>query len=619
MTGAGGGASYPVCGHLQHRPSRTLGPVDDTELVHQARGGSRAAWGEIYDRYADQLHDYCYTILRDRHEAEDALHDAFMAAAGRLDQLRDPARLRPWLYAICRTQALGRARRRGRVVPTEEVVGVSGGPGATATPPVGPAERAEQSELARLVQDAAGGLAPRDRSVLALHLRHGLDGADLGEALGVDAHHANVLLSRVRDQVERSLGALLVARTGRQECPELDRILAGWDGGLTPLLRKRVARHVDNCATCGERRRRVASPLALLAGAPVVAAPPSLRERVLDGVVHISSSGPGQGQGRGRSSPPAGAPGRRRALAAAGAAAALVLGGLAVLASGRDDPESNAVVASGPGTTTTTTTPAGPDDTTTSTPGATVASGGTTPPTTPMVGTQLPGTTTTTATPGTTSPVTTIPPAAPVVVIDTPALDFGTAGTSGQVRFTNGGGQGLAWTVTSPLGALAVSPASGVLAPGAQASVTVALDRIGAPEGPLAVDLTVGGTGVSSGATVAAKAVPVRAEVDHVPVVGDLATERPRVVFGSSTCGSTRATAVVSDESPVTVVLSWRQAVGSTTEATMGALGGGRYGTSIGPVPTPGGGDVTWWVTATDARGNQTRSADRVLPVATAC
>jgi hypothetical protein len=98
-----------------------------------------------------------------------------------------------------------------------------------------------------------------------------------------------------------------------------------------------------------------------------------------------------------------------------------------------------------------------------------------------------------------------------------------------------------------------------------------------------------------------------------------LATERPRIVFASSTCATTRATAAVSDESALTVVLSWRQAVGPLTDVSMGALGGGRYGGSIGPVPTPGGGDVTWWVTATDARGNRTRSADRLLPVSTAC
>ena len=69
-------------------------PMDDAALVEAARGGDGTAWAGIYDRYADKLHDHCHRILRDRDEAADALHDAFIAAARNLHQLRDPARLR---------------------------------------------------------------------------------------------------------------------------------------------------------------------------------------------------------------------------------------------------------------------------------------------------------------------------------------------------------------------------------------------------------------------------------------------------------------------------------------------------------------------------------------------
>lgn len=54
----------------------------------------------IYDSYADRLHDYCCGILRDRDDAAHCVQDVFCIAAGRMSQLRDPAKLRPWLYAI---------------------------------------------------------------------------------------------------------------------------------------------------------------------------------------------------------------------------------------------------------------------------------------------------------------------------------------------------------------------------------------------------------------------------------------------------------------------------------------------------------------------------------------
>ena len=259
---------------------------DDAELVRAATAGDRGAFAAIYDRYADRLHDFCWSVLRDRDEAADATQDAFLVAAERLGQLRDPERLRPWLYAVARSQALRRVRARSRVAPEEEMTELP-------DPASGPEQAAERSDLRELVWNAAAGLSERDRALLDLHLRHGLEGAELGQAMGVEPGHAYVLLSRLRDQVERSLGALLVARLGRDDCPELAAILSGWDGRFTPLIRKRVARHVDACDVCGERRRTAASPLALLAAVPPMPAPAFLRDRVLERVELLSGSGSG--------------------------------------------------------------------------------------------------------------------------------------------------------------------------------------------------------------------------------------------------------------------------------------------------------------------------------------
>jgi hypothetical protein len=140
--------------------------------------------------------------------------------------------------------------------------------------------------LAELVAAAAGGLSDRDRALLELAYRHGLDGPELGQALGVSRATANRMMSRLRETVERSLGALLVARHARRGpdgCPELGALLAGWDGKFTILMRKRVARHIESCPTCDDERRRRVTPAALLGAVPVVIPVPGwLRERTLD-------------------------------------------------------------------------------------------------------------------------------------------------------------------------------------------------------------------------------------------------------------------------------------------------------------------------------------------------
>lgn len=248
----------------------------DAELVAGLRSGDQQCLAGIYDRYADRLYDFCTGMLRNRDDAADAVQDTFLVVSRRIEQLRDPERLRPWLYAIARSVVLDRIRARARSRPTEAVID-------TPDPGAGPERQAEQEALRRLVADAADGLSDTDQVMLRLHL-HGLQGAELGVAMGISARTAHVRLSRLRDQVEAALGALLVARLGRRECAGLAEVLGNWSGRLTPLLRKRVVRHVEGCPRCGERRRAAASPWALLSGLVVLPAPPELRTQVLGDV-----------------------------------------------------------------------------------------------------------------------------------------------------------------------------------------------------------------------------------------------------------------------------------------------------------------------------------------------
>ena len=59
----------------------------DEQLVTAHLGGEREALAGIYDRYADALHDTAVAMLRDRHDASDAVQDVFLIAAERLSQL----------------------------------------------------------------------------------------------------------------------------------------------------------------------------------------------------------------------------------------------------------------------------------------------------------------------------------------------------------------------------------------------------------------------------------------------------------------------------------------------------------------------------------------------------
>ena len=242
----------------------------DAALVAAITGGDPGAWGELFDRHRDVVWQVAHSVVRNRAEADDVLQATFLSAVESVGQLRDPARLRPWLLSIARRRALDIVRRRREIAhdPTD--------PSTTPFETI-PDEDDDSliaglrdAELRELVTDAFDGLEPRDRVALELAERQGLSGDELAEILEVTRDNAYALVHNAKDRLGASVSSLVVARLGRDACPDLDGVLADWDGELTPLVRKRVNRHITQCSTCGETRRLQVSPAALLALLPVV-------------------------------------------------------------------------------------------------------------------------------------------------------------------------------------------------------------------------------------------------------------------------------------------------------------------------------------------------------------
>ncbi len=240
--------------------------TEDSELVAAIVGGDPRSWGDVFDRYRDRVWQVAYSITRRQTDAEDVVQSTFLKAVESISQLRDPTKLRPWLLAIARRLALDSVSR-GREVAHDEIEEAVG----STTDPDEMISGLHREEMIQLVVAAFDGLEPKDRAALELSERQGLGGDELAESLGVTRDNAYAMIHNAKDRFASSVTSLMVARHGRAECSDLDTLLEGWDGDLTPLLRKRVARHVRTCPTCGETKRLRVSPAVLAGLLPVVA------------------------------------------------------------------------------------------------------------------------------------------------------------------------------------------------------------------------------------------------------------------------------------------------------------------------------------------------------------
>jgi RNA polymerase sigma factor (sigma-70 family) len=261
----------------------------DGDLVAALAAGDPAALAAAYDQFAPGLYGYCRSLLSDPADAAGAVRDTFVVAEVKLPLLRDPGRLRPWLYAVARNECRRRLHGDGAaIILTQDEFGAG-----EDTADLGLAlEQAQQREM---VSSALAELDPADREIVELSLRHEFFGADLADALGLPRNQAHTLSTQARTRFESALGALMVARSSLGSCQELAWILGDWDGELTGPLRKQVRRHLSTCEICGERRQRQVNPVAVLSALPEPVLPESLQHEALS---LLADTSPGAAQER---------------------------------------------------------------------------------------------------------------------------------------------------------------------------------------------------------------------------------------------------------------------------------------------------------------------------------
>ena len=235
--------------------------MDDAALVQEAVGGNVPAFTEIFERYEAQVHDFSLALVRDRSLALAVAQATFREAGERLESLRQPDRLKVWLLSIARYQAgLQAGAEAGFDRQPAEPPPIQAGEGWTA-------EDAERAQQAGLVWEATADLPLRERALLDLHLRQGLDGNDLADALGVGPAEADELRAGLAT-IEKGLAGYLIVRKADRRCPDLPLVLRGWDGRFNHLVATHIAGHVDVCRVCAESIATLASPFALYAWAP---------------------------------------------------------------------------------------------------------------------------------------------------------------------------------------------------------------------------------------------------------------------------------------------------------------------------------------------------------------
>jgi RNA polymerase sigma-70 factor (ECF subfamily) len=183
--------------------------VDDEtlELVQRAQGGELAAFNTLVIRHQDAAYSLAFRFLRSRESAEDVTQEAFLRAYRALESFRGE-RFRSWLLRIVANAARDELRRRKRR-PQRSLDEARDDPDMPSIDPVepglGPEQRAEQSDLRRVLEDALAQLPEDWRLVVLLSDVHGLSYDEVAESAGLPLGTVKSRLSRARARLREIL------------------------------------------------------------------------------------------------------------------------------------------------------------------------------------------------------------------------------------------------------------------------------------------------------------------------------------------------------------------------------------------------------------------------------
>ena len=76
--------------------------LSDADLVGESLNGDRDAFGRVVERYQTLIASLAYCATGNVSQSEDLAQQTFVNAWKQLAELREPAKLRPWLCSIAR-------------------------------------------------------------------------------------------------------------------------------------------------------------------------------------------------------------------------------------------------------------------------------------------------------------------------------------------------------------------------------------------------------------------------------------------------------------------------------------------------------------------------------------
>lgn len=168
-----------------------MDPTNERKLIENAQGGCLDSFGCLYKRHYSSMVALAYSVLGNRHDAEDATQETFSVACRDLPKLKRKEKFAAWLAGICRNTTRQMLRRRRN---TTELTQMDS-----------PDKKEGQTEFHDMVRKAVWKLKPAERELVVLRYFNGFTQAQIADVLDISTSAVNGRLVRAKRKVAEYL------------------------------------------------------------------------------------------------------------------------------------------------------------------------------------------------------------------------------------------------------------------------------------------------------------------------------------------------------------------------------------------------------------------------------
>lgn len=200
----GPGAGPECGGRARSQPRASEPEAADRALVGRVAAGDRAAFSELYRRYAGRLGGFVWKLLRRDDGVEEVVDDALLVVWNKAASFDGERRFSTWLFGIAHNLALQRLSRSRREQRDHRLFEQQ--PDALGFPPPSdPVLHLESRAALAELREAVEKLSPEHRCVVELTFFEGCSYAEIARITSSPVGTVKTRMFHARRQLARSL------------------------------------------------------------------------------------------------------------------------------------------------------------------------------------------------------------------------------------------------------------------------------------------------------------------------------------------------------------------------------------------------------------------------------